>query len=417
MVHSFVLPCFFCIIKNMKKVLIFSLSYYPQFTSGAEAAIKEITDRIDPNDIEFHMVTNRYDSTLPKVEKIGNVLIHRIGIATKNPTFEDLGKMPLHINKPMFQFAAAFKAFKLHKKHHYDATWAMMAHSAGVPAAIFKLFNPKVPYVLTLQEGDPPEHIEQTMRPLWFFFTRAFTKADVIQSISTFLSDWARDRNFKGPIELIYNGANPRDIKGEFDEKEIEKLKKELGKREGDIFLVNTARLVSQKAFDITIRALKLLPENIKLVIVGGGSDDEMLKELTKELELTDRVIFVGKVDRSVVSNYRQASDIFVGPSRSEGLGNAFLSAMASRLPVVATQAGGIAEFLFDKKHNPDKEPTGWVVDKDTPEQIAEAVKDILANPKKTKEITERAREMVLRKFNWDMVAKDMQEKVFDKVL
>lgn len=401
----------------MKKILIFSLSYYPQFTSGAEAAIKEITDRIDPKDIEFHMVTNRYNSELPKVEKVGNVLVHRIGIATKNPTFEDLGKMPLHINKPLFQFLAAFKALLLHRKYHYDGIWAMMAHSAGVPAAIFKLFHPKVPYVLTLQEGDPPEHIEKVMRPLWPLFTRAFTSADIIQSISTFLSEWARRRGYKGHIELIYNGANPRDIKGEFDEKEIEKLKKELGKKEGDVFLVNTARLVHQKAFDITIRALKLLPDNVKLVIVGGGSDEEMLRNIAKELGLEKRVIFVGKVDRGVVSNYRKASDIFVGPSRSEGLGNAFLSAMASGLPVVATREGGIAEFLFDKKHNPDKEQTGWVVDKDNPEQIAEAVKDILANPEKTKEVTERAHAMVLEKFNWDMVAHDMHEKVFGKVL
>jgi hypothetical protein len=48
----------------MKKVLIFSLAYFPKHVGGAEVAIKEITDRI--SDIEFHMVTNRFDSTLPK---------------------------------------------------------------------------------------------------------------------------------------------------------------------------------------------------------------------------------------------------------------------------------------------------------------------------------------------------------------
>ncbi|MBU1046199.1 glycosyltransferase family 4 protein [Patescibacteria group bacterium] len=401
----------------MKKILIFSLSYYPQFTSGAEAAIKEITDRIKPDDYEFHMVTNRYDSKIEKVEKIGNVLVHRIGITKKNPTFEDLGRLPLDINKPLYQFLAAWKALWLHRKYKYDGIWSMMAHSAGVPAAIFKIFNPKVSYILTLQEGDSPEYIEKTMKPLWPLFKRAFTSADIIQSISTFLSEWARKRNFEGPIELIHNGANPRDVAAVFDEQEIENLRKELGKKEGDIFLVNTARLVYQKATNITIQALKLLPENIKFIIVGGGDEVDMLKTLTKELDLEHRVVFVGKVDRSVVTNYRKAADIFVCPSRSEGLGNAFLSAMASKLPVIATQAGGIKEFLFDKKHNPDKTETGWVVDVDSPEQIAQAVKDILANPEKVARITNNAREMVLRKFNWDMVAKDMQEKVFNRVI
>lgn len=400
----------------MKKILIFSLSYYPQVTGGAEAAIKEITDRIDSKDYKFHMVTNCYNSELKKVEKLGNVLVHRIGITKKDPSLEDLNKLPLHINKPLYQFLAAWKALWLHRRYKYDGIWAMMAHSAGVPAVSFKIFNPKIPYILTLQEGDSPEYIEKTMKPLWFLFKRAFTKADIVQSISTFLSDWARKRNFEGPIELIHNGANPRDVAAVFDEQEIEDLKKELGKKEGDIFLVNTARLVYQKATNITIQALKLLPENVKFVIVGGGDESGMLKELTKELNLEHRVIFVGKVDRSVVSNYRKASDIFVCPSRSEGLGNAFLSAMASKLPVIATQEGGIKEFLFDKKHNPDKTETGWVVDVDSPEQIAEAVKNILANPKKVAQIGEDARAMVLRRFNWDMIAKDMQEKVFDRM-
>ena len=69
----------------VKKILIFSLAYYPRFVGGAEVAIKEITDRIDPKGVAFHMVTLRFDSNLPKTEKIGNVAIHRVGFTTKNP--------------------------------------------------------------------------------------------------------------------------------------------------------------------------------------------------------------------------------------------------------------------------------------------------------------------------------------------
>jgi len=401
----------------MKKVLIFSLSYYPYFTSGAEAAIKEITDRISDNDIKFHMVTLRYDSALPKIEKIGNVLVHRIGIVTKSPTFEDLSKMPLHINKPLFQFLAALKAMSLHRKHNYDGIWAMMAHSSGVPSAIFKMFNPSVSYVLTLQEGDPPEHIERVMRPLWPLFKRSFTKADKVQVISSFLGDWAKRMGFKGSIELVHNGANPRDFKDDIPRAELESLKQKLGKKEGDIFLVNTARLVHQKANDDTIRALVHLPKHIKLLAVGAGSDSDMLKELSKKLNVSNRVIFTGKVDRSEVTKYRRVSDIFVGPSRSEGLGNAFLSAMASGLPVVATQEGGIAEFLFDSKRNPDKPTTGFAVDKDSPQQIADVIKYILKNKDEVKKVTDNAYKQVSQEYNWDKVAKKMKDNVFDVVL
>jgi glycosyltransferase involved in cell wall biosynthesis len=398
----------------MKRILIFSLDYLPGTISGAEAAIQEITNRISPEEIEFHMVTLYYDSTVERVGKIGNVLIHRVGLFGKpHASLEERRKFPLHYNKHYFQFAAGIKAYFLNRKYKYDAAWAMMAHGTGVPVSIFNILT-GVPYVLTLQEGDAPEYIERTMRPLWPLFKRAFTHAFVIQSISEFLASWARRMGHKKNIEIVRNGANPESIKPSFNQSEVEILKKKLGKKEGDIYLVNTARLVNQKGFDTTIRALLLLPFHFKLLIVGGGPDEEMLQKLTAELRLEDRVIFTGQIDRSEVSKYRFAGDIFVGPSRSEGLGNAFLSAMACRMPVVATQVGGIADFLFDAKRNPDKGTTGWAVDPDSPEQIAEAVTEICAHPEIVKEVTDRARKMVEQEYDWDIVAKKMKEKIFD---
>ena len=58
----------------MKKILIFSLDYLPGTISGAEAAIQEITNRISPEEIEFHMVTLYYDTNVERVGKIGNIL-------------------------------------------------------------------------------------------------------------------------------------------------------------------------------------------------------------------------------------------------------------------------------------------------------------------------------------------------------
>lgn len=399
----------------MKRILIFSLAYYPNNVSGAEAAVKEITDRISPTDYEFHLVTLRYDSALAKVEKIGQVLVHRIGLTTKNPSFEDLGKLPLDLNKPLYQFLAPLKAALLHRRYKYDAIWAIMAHSAGVPAVIFKMTHPGVKYVLTLQEGDPTGYIEKKMRSLWYFFRRAFTKADIVQAISNHLATWARQRGVAtNKIRLIHNGANPKDLANATAEKELAELKEKVGKKTGDIFLVNTSRLVSQKANDDVLRALVLLPENIKFLLVGDGPEETALRKLTQELKLEKRVMFAGRVDRAEVTKYRLVSDILVCPSRSEGLGNAFLSAMASRRPVIATQEGGLADFIFDEQHNPDQTATAWVVDKNSPEQIAAAVQDILAHPEQTKKVTETARQMVEEKYNWERIAQDMKEKVFE---
>jgi len=400
----------------MKRILIFSLDYLPGTISGAEAAIEEITKRISPEEIEFHMVTLYYDNAVPRVGKIGNVLIHRVGLFGKpQASLEERRQFPLHYNKHYFQFAAAVRAYFLHRKYHYDGAWAMMAHGTGVPVSLFNILT-GVHYALTLQEGDPPEYIERTMKPLWPLFKRAFTHAKVLQSISYFLADWGRRMGYAHEPLIIRNGANPESIQPTFDMHEVEALKAKLGKKEGDIFLVNTARLVHQKGFDTTIRALTLLPAHIKLLVVGGGPDEAMLKSLAEELGLGERVIFTGQIDRSEVTKYRFVGDIFVGPSRSEGLGNAFLSAMACRLPVVATQVGGIADFLFDAKRNPEKGTTGWAVDPENHEQIAEVVREIIAHPEGVRAVTERARQMVVAEYDWGIVAKRMQREVFEKV-
>lgn len=400
----------------MKKILIFSLDYLPGTISGAESAIQDITDRISPEEIEFHMVTLYYDSNVKQVEKIGNVLIHYVGLFGKpDPSLEERGRFPLHYNKHYFQFAAGIKAFFLHRKHHYDGAWAMMAHGTGVPVSIFNILT-GVPYALSLQEGDPPEYIERVMRPLWPLFKRSFTHARVLQSISHFLAAWGTRMGYQKEVILIPDGANPDSIRPSFDQSVVEDLKQQLGKKEGEIFIGNTARLVEQKGFDTTIRALSKLPNYVRMLIVGGGPEEENLKKLVFELELSDRVIFTGQVDRSIVSQYRHVMDIFVGPSRSEGLGHAFLSAMACRLPVVTTQVGGIADFLFDAARDPGKPTTGWAVDPDNPDQIVEAVNEILANPEKTKEVVATAHAMVLEEYDWDVIAKKMKDNVFDQL-
>lgn len=402
----------------MKRILIFALTYYPNKISGAEEAVQEISDRIDPKDIEFHMVTLRYNSILPVTEKIGNILVHRIGLTKKNPSFQDLGKMPLDLNKPLYQFLAPLYAIMLHRKYHYDAIWSLMAHSAGVPAAIFKTFYPKTKYILTLQEGDPIPYIEKTMRPVKLLFNKAFTSVDKVQAISSFLAHWAKDKKVEAQkIHVIPNGCNNPDLQDITTAEQVNAIKNKHHKQPGDIWLVNTARLVKQKANDQIIQALSQLPENIKFIIVGDGPEENYLKNLTKELKLESRVVFTGNLPQAEAAAYRKSSDIFVCPSRSEGLGNAFLSAMASRLPVIATQEGGLAEFIFDEQKNPDKITTAWAVDKDKPEQIVDAVQDILANPTKVNKVTEQARKMIEEKYTWDVVAARMQKEIFNQIL
>ncbi len=395
--------------KKVKKILIFSLAYYPNFVGGAEVAIKEITDRLSPEEFEFHMITLRFDSKLPRTEKVGNVIVHRIGFSRPSPTIQDLKKFPLFLNKYWFQFVTPFIASRLHREYHFDGIWAMMAHSCGIPAGMFKTLHPEVTYLLTLQEGDPPRYIERLALPVWPLFKRGFTKADGLQCISHFLLAWGRRMGFAGHAEVIPNGVDARHFAHAHTEKEISSMREKLSKNPGDIFLVTTSRLVHKNGIDDVIRALQLMPDNIQFLVYGIGPSESMLKHLAKELGLISRVHFKGQLQHPDIPLVFSACDIFIRPSRSEGMGNSFIEAMVAGLPVIGTQEGGIADFLFDAKRNPDTETTGWAVDKDSPKQIAEAVQDIVAHPEKAKEVTITAKKMVQEKYDWTIITKQMQ--------
>lgn len=399
----------------MKRILIFSLNYHP-FIGGAEVAIQEITDRISPGEYEFHLIAPWYDSALPKEEKIGNVTVHRIGLRTKHPAIEDLKRLPLNLNKKLYQLLAVWEAERLHRKHGFAMTWAMIAHSCAIPAGIFKKRHPEVKYLLTLQEGDPPEYIEQLMKPVWPLFVQGFARADALQPISNFLLAWGKRMGFEGLARVIPNAVDTRKFGAAFAPDAVAAMKERLGKKEGDVFLVTTSRLVHKNAVDDVLRVLPLLPENVSFLIYGIGPDEAMLRSLAKELGVEQRARFMGQIAHADMPLMLAACDIFVRPSRSEGMGNSFIEAMAAGLPVIATQEGGIADFLFDAKRDPDRQPTGWAVDADAPEQIAAAVRSIRAEPDRARATIATARAMVAEKYDWNVIAASMRA-LFDELL
>ena len=399
-----------------KRILIFALTYLP-FIGGAEVAIKEITDRLDPSEYEFDLVTLRFDSQIPKQEKLGNVNVYRIGFAGKSPTMADLVRFPLALNKYLFPFAAWWKARSLHRERGYEAIWSMMANYAGFAALFFKLSNPRTPFLLTLQEGDPILHIKKRVGIVYPLFKQIFNRADMVQTISNYLADFARSMGFSRTLEVIPNGVAVSQFDRPFEPSELEHIKKEFGKKEGDVYLITASRLVPKNAIDDIIRALEYLPQHVKLLVVGTGPDQWALDSLSKELGFADRVIFLGHRNPTDIPKYLKVSDIFVRPSLSEGMGNAFIEAMAAGIPVIATPIGGIVDFLFDPDRDPDKKPTGLLCNVRDPKSIADKVGRLLSDEALKDRIRANAKDLAREKYDWDKIVYDMRTKVFQRLI
>jgi len=384
------------------KILIFSLVYYPRFIGGAEVAIKEITDRLDEN--EYHMITLRLDKSLPKVEKVGNILVHRIGFTGECKDSSDSLRFPLHLNKYLLVPLGFIKALSLHRKNKYDATWSMMATYNSFAAVLFKIFKPKVKFLLTLQEGDPIDYIKKRARPLWPLFKMIFTKADHIQVISNYLGEFAKYMGYKKEISLVPNGVDYKFF-SKRDEGKIAEIKNKYNKGE-NIWIITTSRLVTKNAVGDVINSLSLISKNIHFLILGEGYQKEELVERVDVLQLNDRVKFLGYVPHSEMPSYLQAADIFIRPSISEGFGNSFIEAMAAGIPVLATEVGGIVDFIEHKK-------TGLFVGVKDSQDIALKIEMLLKDAELREEIVENSRKMVKEKYDWENVSVQMK-KVFD---
>ena len=127
-----------------------------------------------------------------------------------------------------------------------------------------------------------------------------------------------------------------------------------------------------------------------------------------------ERVLFTGHLSHDELPLYLHLSDIFVRPSRSEGMGNVFIEAMAAGLPVIGTPVGGITDFLFD----PDRTklgkvtPTGLFCDVDDPASIARAAIRLVEDEALRERIVESGSAMVREKYDWDALARAMHERV-----
>jgi glycosyltransferase involved in cell wall biosynthesis len=370
-----------------KRILIFSLVYFPRYVAGAEVALKEITDRTG-DEFDFDMITLRMDSRLPHVEKIGNVTIYRVGF-----TFAK------ELQKYLFPITGFWEALTLVHQHKYDGIWTMMASYHLVSVVLLKLVYPSIPLIVTLQEGDPLEHIKRRARPIWPFFKLFFAKASIVQVISKYLGDFAKEMGATCPIEIVPNGVNI-----EFFSKETNILP--ITKEIGDIFIITTSRLVKKNAVDDIIKSLTHLAPNIKLLILGIGPLESELKILVKNLKLESRVKFVGFVQNKDLPPYLHQSDIFIRPSLSEGFGISFVEAMAAGLPVIATPVGGIVDFIIEGR-------IGLFCEVKNPKSIADQVELLINDNKLYRRIIINAYTMVKDKYTWDIVAKQMKDKIF----
>ena len=175
---------------------------------------------------------------------------------------------------------------------------------------------------------------------------QTYDRADYVFSGSEFTKKLLEDLfTLKRKIEVLAeNGLDASffaEQTGDHSPRESDKLQ-----------LLFVGRLVPYKGADIAIDALSLLPpmqrEKTWLTIVGDGPERESLQAKVDEADLNSSVRFVGWVPQEVTQTYYRSADVFCFPSIREFGGAVVLEAMASNLPCIVVNNGGVAEYVTE---------------------------------------------------------------------
>ena len=258
-----------------------------------------------------------------------------------------------------------------------------------LPCMSAKIFQNK-PFILTLHSS----HFIKVSNKIMFkrYLRWGIKGADYVFAASKEIRDIAQDLVPAKKVEAL---TNPVDTELFSPER-----KPAIDKNKGEYLLVCPRRLVEKNGVHFLIEALpKIVAEkNIRLVIAGDGPLRKKIEKRLKELDIEEKVTFLGSVPNEKMPGILISADLIVIPSLMEATSIAALEAMSCGKPIAASRVGGLPEII--------DEDVGFLMDPGNPDDIAKkinlALQDINLLKKKGKSARERvvgnwsARKLVL---------------------
>ena len=201
----------------------------------------------------------------------------------------------------------------------------------------------------------------------------------------------------RSKLHLVENGVDIAEVSSE------QKIDRDLleWKKEGAFIIGYIGRLITGKGLEILFQALSKVENlNWKLAIIGEGEKEQALKDLSAQLNISEKITFFGfRLDRL---SFLKGFDIFVLPSRSEGTPRCVMEAMAAKVPVIASDIPGCRNLITDKQ-------TGRLFPVDSSDKLREILLLTALNTLKNENIIENAYMFILQNFSAQRMAKEYE--------
>lgn len=363
------------------KILMIS-SYYHPYIGGAELYCKEVAERFVNKGYEVHVLTKNL-SNLKEYEFINKVHIHRI----KTPNINFL-RSALSFNKFLRKAKSMIK--------NTDLIHAHITYPNGMLA--YKLSRKyQIPYIVTLQGDElmnyPEKKPLKLLKPL---IKKTLRKADHVHCISNALKQIAI-KEFQvnqDKITIIPNGVNLSYFK---------KAKPYIFPYKRPI-AITVSRLSKKNGIDLLLKIIQKIPD-ISLVIIGNGPEKTELQDYVNKNKLN--VYFLGEKENKEIPSLLKGADFFIRTPRTEGLGIAFLEAMASKIPIVTINVGGIPDIVINEFNGLTSNMNN--------EKIIQNILRLINDNKLRKKLIQNGSQFV-KDFDWDNIFK-LTQNMYDQVL
>lgn len=172
-------------------------------------------------------------------------------------------------------------------------------------------------------------------------------------------------------------------------------IRKNLGLTASDLAIFNAGRFVPDKGQDILIEAIKLCQQPVRLFLAGDASTP-FGQKLQQRTAGNRQIHFLGY--RGDIQQLLPAFDIYASPSRREAIGLSIIEASAAKLPIVATEVGGVPEVVLNGI-------TGTLIPTENPGKMAQAIDHLAANPALRSAMGEQARAQYTKHFTETQMA------------
>lgn len=389
----------------MTKRVLFLVSSAPQF-EGDSTAPFILNMAQDLCDLGYQIdILAPHASGIKCQEKIGDVSIYRFRylwpecletLCKGGSAMANLRHSPFRLLQIPFLLLGQIAACKrLLKENHYDIVHSHWLIPQGcIGAMLAKKYG--IPHIVSVHGGD----IFSLKHPLFLRFKRyAIANSQAVIANSGYTKN-SIEQLLRGDkmllIHIIPTGTTPL-----VSVPKANSAVKTSFCPNGEKLIIFLGRIVEEKGLKYLLDALSTISQKTptKLIVVGEGAQRKELEEYVDSQNLTGSVIFQGGVPHKQIYDYLSIADVFVGPSVTmpnggvEAQGNTFVEAMFAKVPVVASNIGGIPDAVIHGK-------TGLLVPEKSPEAIAEAVLRLFSDSYLAKELTTAAYSHVQENFS-----------------